>query len=156
LPASTNPAVRKLPYDAVKDFTPIAMVDGTPNVLVVAPSVPAATLAEFVRHAKANAGKLSCGSSGPGTLTHVAMEQLKLAADIDLTHVAYRGIGPAFTDILGGRTQAMMPGLAAALPHIQSRKVKPLAVTGRARSSEATCATTSRTGARWRGSRTSR
>src|SRR6188508_1509317 len=71
----TNPAVRKLPYDAVKDFTPVAMVGGTPNVLVVPPSVPAKTLAEFIDYAKANKGKLSYGSSGPGTLTHLAMEQ---------------------------------------------------------------------------------
>jgi tripartite-type tricarboxylate transporter receptor subunit TctC len=129
----TNPAVRKLPYDAVRDFTAIAMVGGTPNVFVVPPSVPAATLADFVTYAKANAGKLSYGSSGPGTLTHLAMEQFKTAAGIDMTHVAYRGIGPAFVDILAARTQAMLPGLAAALPHIQAGKVKPLAVTGKAR-----------------------
>ena len=129
----TNPAVRKLPFDAVKDFTPVAMVGGTPNVFVVPPSVPATTLAEFVRYAKANPGKLAYGSAGPGTLTHLAMEQFKLAADIDLAHVAYRGIGPAFTDILGDRTQAMLPGLAAALPHIQAGKVRPLAVTGKSR-----------------------
>jgi tripartite-type tricarboxylate transporter receptor subunit TctC len=126
----TNPAVRKLPYDALKDFTPIAMVGGTPNILVVPPSLPVATLAEFVRYAKANPGKLSYGSSGQGTLTHLAMEQLKIAADVDLVHVPYRGIGPAFVDILGGQTQAMFPGLAAALPHIKAGKIKPLAVTG--------------------------
>jgi tripartite-type tricarboxylate transporter receptor subunit TctC len=129
----TNPAVRTLPFDAVKDFTPIAMVGGTPNVFVVPPSVPAGNLQEFVRYAKANPGKLSYGSSGPGTLTHLAMEQFKVATDIDIAHVPYRGIGPAFTDILGGRTQAMLPGLAAALPHIQAGKVKPLGVTGKAR-----------------------
>jgi len=129
----TNPAVRKLPFDAVKDFTPIAMVGGTPNVFVVPPSVPATTLQEFVAYAKANPGKLSYGSSGPGTLTHLAMEQFKVATGVDLIHVPYRGIGPAFTDILGGRTQAMLPGLAAALPHIQAGKVKPLGVTGKAR-----------------------
>jgi tripartite-type tricarboxylate transporter receptor subunit TctC len=126
----TNPAVRKLPYDAVKDFTPIAMVGGTPNVLVVSPAVPASSLKEFVNHVKANAGKMSYGSAGPGTLTHLAMEQLKVAADMDMVHVPYRGIAPAFADILGGQTQAMMPGLAAALPHIKAGKVKPLAVTG--------------------------
>ena len=126
----TNPAVRKLPYDALKDFTPIAMVGGTPNILVVPPSLPVTTLSEFVRYAKSNPGKLSYGSAGPGTLTHLAMEQLKVTADIDLVHVPYRGIGPAFTDILGGQTQAMLPGLAAALPHIKAGKVKPLAVTG--------------------------
>ncbi len=126
----TNPAVRKLPYDALRDFTPIAMVGGTPNILIVAPAVPAATLAEFVQYAKKNPGKLSYGSAGQGTLTHLAMEQLKVAADVDLVHVPYRGIGPAFTDILGGQTQAMFPGLAAALPHIKAGKVRPLAVTG--------------------------
>src|SRR5689334_2033065 len=129
----TNPAVRKLPYDAVKDFTPIAMVGGTPNVLVVPPSLPVKTLPEFIAYAKANKGKLSYGSSGPGTLTHLAMEQFKVATDIDMIHVAYRGIGPAITDILGGQTQALFPGLAAALPHIKAGKMKPLAVTGTTR-----------------------
>jgi tripartite-type tricarboxylate transporter receptor subunit TctC len=129
----TNPAVRKLPYDASKDFTAIAMVGGTPNVLVVPPSLPVKTLPEFIAYAKANAGKLSYGSSGPGTLTHLAMEQLKVAVGIDLVHVAYRGIGPAIADILGDQTQALFPGLAAALPHIKAGKMRPLAVTGRAR-----------------------
>ena len=127
----TSPAVRKLPYDAVKDFTPVAMVAGTPNILVVPASVPASTLKEFVAWAKGQPGKLSYGSAGQGSLTHLAMEQFKAASDIaDMTHVAYKGIGPAFTDILGGQTQAIFPGLAAALPHIRSGKVKPLAVTG--------------------------
>jgi tripartite-type tricarboxylate transporter receptor subunit TctC len=126
----TNPAVRKLPYDAIKDFTPIAMVGGTPNILIVPPSLPVGTLKEFVAYARANPGKLSYGSSGPGTLTHLAMEQFKVAADIDIVHVPYRGIGPAITDILGGQTQALFPGLAAALPHIKAGKMKPLAVTG--------------------------
>ena len=126
----TNPAVRKLPYDALKDFTPIAMVGGTPNVLVVPSSLPVKTLQEFVAYAKANKGKLAYGSSGPGTLTHLAMEQFKVATDIDMTHAAYRGIGPAITDILGGQTQALFPGLAAALPHIKAGKMRPLAVTG--------------------------
>ncbi len=126
----TNPAVRKLPYDAIKDFTPIAMVGGTPNVLVVPPSLPVKTLADFIAYAKANKGKLSYGSSGPGTLTHLAMEQLKVAADLDMQHVPYRGIGPAITDILGGQTQALFPGLAAALPHIKAGTMRPLAITG--------------------------
>ncbi len=126
----TNPAVRKLPYDAIKDFTPIAMIAGTPNVLIVPPSVPVSTLQQFVAYVKANPGKLSYGSAGPGTLTHLAMEQLKVAANLDIVHVPYRGIGPAITDILGGQTQALFPGLAAALPHIKAGKMKPLAVTG--------------------------
>ena len=129
----TNPAVRKLPYDAIKDFTAIAMVGGTPNILVVPPSLPVKTLAEFIAYAKANPGKLSYGSSGPGTLTHLAMEQFKVATGIDLVHVPYRGIGPAIADILGGQTQALFPGLAAALPHIKAGKMRPLAITGHAR-----------------------
>ncbi len=114
----------------MRPVTAIAMVGGTPNVLVVPPSLPVRTLAEFIAYAKANAGKLSYGSSGPGTLTHLAMEQLTVAAGIELTHVPYRGIGPAITDILGGQTQGMFPGLAAALPHIKAGKMRPLAVTG--------------------------
>ena len=126
----TNPAVRKVPYDAVKDFTPVAMVGGTPNVLALNPSVPAKNLKEFVDYAKRNAGKLSYGSAGQGTLTHLAMEQFKVAADFDAVHAAYRGIGPAITDLLGGQTQMMMPGLAAAIPHIKAGKMTPIAVTG--------------------------
>jgi len=124
----TNPAVRKLPYDAVKDFTPIAMVGGTPNVLVVNPSVPAKTLKEVIDYTKKT--QASYGSAGTGTLTHLAMEQLKQAAGFDSVHVPYRGIGPALTDTIGGQTQMMMPGLAAALPHIKAGKVQPIAVTG--------------------------
>ena len=126
----TNPAVRKLPYDALKDFTAIGMVGGTPNVLVVPSSLPVKTLQEFIAYAKANKGRLSYGSAGQGTLTHLAMEQFKVANDLDITHAAYRGIGPALTDLLGGQTQASFPGLAAALPHIKAGKLRPLAVTG--------------------------
>jgi tripartite-type tricarboxylate transporter receptor subunit TctC len=125
----TNPAVRKVPYDAVKDFTAVAMVGGTPNVLVVHPSVPAKTLQELVELAKKNPN-MAYGSAGQGTLTHLAMEQFKQAAGFEATHAAYRGIGPALTDILGGQTQMMMPGLAAAIPHIRAGKIRPLAVTG--------------------------
>jgi tripartite-type tricarboxylate transporter receptor subunit TctC len=126
----TNPALRKLPYDAIKDFTPIAMVGGTPNILVVNPNVPANNLKEFIAYAKANSNKVSYGSAGQGTLTHLAMEQLKEETGIDVAHVPYRGIGPALTDLLGGQTQISAPGLAAALPHIKAGKLRPLAITG--------------------------
>lgn len=129
----TNPAVRKLPYDAINGFTPIAMVGGTPNVLVVSPSLPANSVKEFVQHVKTNPGKISYGSAGPGTLTHLVMEQFKEESKLFMVHVPYRGIGPAILDLLGGQTQAMFPGLAAALPHIKAGKMKPLAVTGTAR-----------------------
>ncbi|MDB5838274.1 MAG: hypothetical protein JWQ23_226 [Herminiimonas sp.] len=126
----TNPAVRKLPYDAIKGFTPIAMVGGTPNVLVTSPALPVKSVTEFVGYLKANPDKVSYGSAGQGTLTHLVMEQLKEETKTEMTHIAYRGIGPAIADVLGGQTQAMFPGLAAALPHIKAGKLKPIAVTG--------------------------
>ena len=130
----TNPAVRRLPYDAIKDFTPIGMIGATPNVLIVNPNVPAKNLSEFIAYAKKNPSKLSYGSSGPGTLTHLGMEQFKMAAGIFMVHVPYRGIAPAFTDILGGQTDAMFPTLFAAIPYLQTNRVRALAVTGQKRS----------------------
>jgi tripartite-type tricarboxylate transporter receptor subunit TctC len=129
----TNPAVRKLPYDAVNGFTPIGMVGGTPNVLVVTPSLPVNSLKEFIAYLKANPDKLGYGSAGQGTLTHLVMEQLKEVSKTSIVHAPYRGIGPAIIDVLGGQIQAMFPGLAAALPHIKAGKMRPLAVTGASR-----------------------
>jgi tripartite-type tricarboxylate transporter receptor subunit TctC len=129
----TSPATRKLPYDAVKDFTPIGMIGGTPNVLVVPASLPVTDLKGFIAHVRAQPGKLSYGSAGVGSLTQLVMELLKQQAGMFVLHVPYRGIAPAFTDLLGGQTQAMFPGLAAAMPHIRSGRVKALAVTGVAR-----------------------
>jgi tripartite-type tricarboxylate transporter receptor subunit TctC len=129
----TSPATRKLPYDAVKDFTPIGMIGGTPNALVVPASLPVTDLKGFIAHVKAHPGKLSYGSAGVGSLTQLVMELLKQQAGMFVLHVPYRGIAPAFTDLLGGQTQAMFPGLAAAMPHIRSGRVKALAVTGVAR-----------------------
>ena len=126
----TNPALRKLPYDAIKDFTPIAMVGGTPNIMVVHPGVPAKDFKEFMAYAKANPNSVSYGSSGQGTLTHLVMEQLKEATGVNIAHVPYRGIGPALTDLLGGQTQVAFPGLAAALPHIKAGTLRPIVITG--------------------------
>jgi tripartite-type tricarboxylate transporter receptor subunit TctC len=126
----TNPAVRKVPYDAVRDFTPIAMVGGTPNVLAVHPSVPAADLRAFIEHARKTPGKLSFASGGIGTLNHLAMEQFKADAGFDIVIAHYRGIGPAINDLRGGQVHVMMPGLAAALPHIRAKNMKAIAVTG--------------------------
>ena len=130
----TNPAVRKLNYDAIKDFTPIGMIGATPNVLIVNPQVPAKTLGEFIAYVKKNPSKLSYGSSGPGTLTHLSMEEFKMATGIFMVHIPYRGIAPAFTDLIGGQTDAMFPGLFAAMPYISTNRVRPLAVTGLKRS----------------------
>ena len=126
----TNPAVRKLPYDAVKGFTAIGMVGGTPNVLVVSPETPVKSVKELIDYAKAHPTALSYGSSGAGTLTHLVMEQFKEATQTTMTHVPYRGIGPAIMDMLGNHTQVMFPGLAAALAQIRGEKLRALAVTG--------------------------
>ena len=130
----TSPATRsKLPYDPIRDFTPVGMIGITPNVLVVNEAVPVKTVAEFVTYLKHNPGRLSYGSAGQGSLTHLSMELFKLATDTFSVHLPYRGIAPAFTDLLGGQTQAMFPGLAAGIPHIRSGRVRALAVTGTAR-----------------------
>jgi len=128
---ATNPAVRKLQYDAVRDFTTVAMVGGTPMILVVTPAVPADNLKAFVEYAKANPAKLNYGTGGIGLLNHLALEQFRAAAALpDAPFGHYRGIGPAIADMLGNQIQVLMPGLAAALPHIKAGKLKPLAVTG--------------------------
>jgi tripartite-type tricarboxylate transporter receptor subunit TctC len=126
----TSPATRKIPYDPIKDFTPIGMIGGTPNVLVVDARLPARNIQEFIEYVRKNPGKLSYGSAGQGSLTHLTMELLKLQINSFMVHIPYRGIAPAFADLIGGQTQAMFPGLAAAVPHIRSGRVRPLAVTG--------------------------
>jgi tripartite-type tricarboxylate transporter receptor subunit TctC len=132
----TTPATRRVPYDAIKDFTPIGMIGATPNVLVVNSTLPVKTLADFIDYVKKNPGRVAYGSAGPGSLTHLTMELFKQEIGAFMLHIPYRGIAPAFNDLLGGQTQAMFPGLAAALPHLRSGRVRALAVTGRARSEQ--------------------
>ena len=126
----TSPATRKLPYDPIKDFTAIGMIGATPNVLVVNAALPVKTVREFIDYVQKNPGRVSYGSSGQGSLTHLTMELFKQQINSFMVHIPYRGIAPAFTDLMGGQTQAMFPGLAAAIPHIRSGRVRPLAVTG--------------------------
>lgn len=126
----TSPATRKLPYDPIRDFTPIGMIGATPNVLVVNASLPVKSVTEFIDYVKKNPGRLSYGSAGQGSLTHLTMELFKQQINSFMVHIPYRGVAPAFTDLIGGQTQAMFPGLAAAVPHIRSGRVRPLAVTG--------------------------
>lgn len=126
----TAPATRKLPYDPVRSFTPIGMIGSTPNVIVVNDKVPATTVGELIDYIRKNPGRSNYGSAGAGSLTHLSMELLKQETKLFITHIAYRGIAPAFVDLIAGQTQVMMPGLAAALPHIRTGRVRPLAVTG--------------------------
>jgi tripartite-type tricarboxylate transporter receptor subunit TctC len=131
----TNPATRKVPYDPIKDFTPIGMIGATPNVLIVNSQVPVKNMKEFIDYARKNPGKLSYGTAGQGSLTHMTMELFKQETGLYILHIPYRGIAPAFNDLLGGQTQTMFPGLAAALQYIQTGRVCALAVTGSKRSS---------------------
>ena len=126
----TSPATRKLPYDAIRDFSAIGMIGATPNVLVVNSALPVTSVKQFIDYLRKNPGQLSYGSAGQGSLTHLTMELFKQQINSFMVHIPYRGIAPAFTDLMGGQTQAMFPGLAAAVPHIRSGRVRPLAVTG--------------------------
>ncbi len=126
----TAPATRKLPYDAMKDFTPVGMIGSTPNVLVVNTALPAQDFKAFLEYLRKNPARLSYGSAGAGSLTHLTAELFKQQTNTFMVHIPYRGIAPATTDLIAGQTQAMFPGLAAALPHIRSGRLRPLAVTG--------------------------
>ena len=129
----TAPATRKLNYDPIKDFTPLGMIGTTPNVLVVNANTPVKDVKEFIQFVKKNPGKFSYGSAGAGSLTHLTAELFKLQTGAFMVHIPYRGIAPATTDLIAGQTQAMFPGLAAALPHIRGGRLRALAVTGNQR-----------------------
>ncbi|MFC6282840.1 MULTISPECIES: tripartite tricarboxylate transporter substrate binding protein [Polaromonas] len=124
----------KMPYDPVADFVPISQVAVVPNVVVVHASVPARNLAELVALAKREPGKLNYASLGNGTAAHLGMEMLKSAADIDITHVPYKGSAPAVSDLLAGQVQVMMDGLPSALPHVKAGKLRAIALTSLHRS----------------------
>jgi tripartite-type tricarboxylate transporter receptor subunit TctC len=132
---TVNPALRpKLPYDPQKSFEGVGILGTSPLVLLANPAVPARTVKDVVAMAKAKPGKLSYGSFGAGTTSHIAGEMFKLAAGIDLLHVAYKGSAPAMTDLIGGQVQFTFDTNVAALPMLQAGKVKAIAVTSAKRS----------------------
>jgi tripartite-type tricarboxylate transporter receptor subunit TctC len=130
----TNPAVSKLPYDAVKDFAPIALVAQSQNVIVAHPSLGVHTLGELIAAAKAKPGAIDFATAGAGTATHLAGELLKLTAGIDMVAIPYKGAAPAIADTAAGQVKLMIPSLLTASPFIQSGKLVALAVTGAQRS----------------------
>ena len=133
---AVNPHMHtRLPYDPVKDFAPITLVASAPSVLVVHPSVPARTIQEFAAHARANPGKLNYASNGNGSSSHIAAVLYETNAGVKMTHVPYKGVGPALTDLMTGRIEVMFNSIVAILPHIQAGKLRALAVTSKARSS---------------------
>lgn len=123
------PTLYRLDYDPLKAFAPIGIVAESPEILTVNPTLPAGSLVEFLAYAKNNPGKLNFGTPGTGTLPHLLGAQLQLAANIKLTDVPYRGAGPAVVDLLAGRMQMMIDSSSVLLVHIQSGKLRPLAVT---------------------------
>lgn len=133
--AMSPPLFKSLPYDPAKAFSPIAPVAEFPNVLVVGSAVKANSLKELVAFAKANPGKLTFASSGPGSTNHLTAEIFMNAAGVKVVHVPYKGGGPALTDLLGGHVDAMFATLPSAMTHIKSGKLRALAVTGERRSS---------------------
>ena len=123
-----------MPYDPVKDFAPVAMVARMPNLLVLHPSVPAASVAELIALAKARPGTLAFASAGNGTTQHLAGELFKKMADVDMIHVPYKGNAPAVTDLVGGQVQVMFDNIPVSLQQVRAGKLRALAVTGPARS----------------------
>lgn len=125
----------KLPYDPRRDLAPLTMGVVFANVLVVHPSVPATTVAEFVALAQAKPGTIGYGTSGIGTTGHLAGELFRMMAKAPIVHVPYKGGGPAMTDLLGGQIPSSFASAPSALPHVKAGKIRALATTGAARSS---------------------
>jgi tripartite-type tricarboxylate transporter receptor subunit TctC len=130
-----NPMLyKKLSYDPVRDFRVLAVITDAPVVMEVHPSVPARTVAEFVAYAKQNPGKLNFGSAGTGGTIHLAGEMFKQLTGIEMTHVPYKGAGPALADLLAGNIQVMFDTMSTALPPIKAGSVRALGVSSEQRS----------------------
>jgi tripartite-type tricarboxylate transporter receptor subunit TctC len=126
---ATNPSLFKTNYDTLRDFAPVSMVATAPQLLVVHPTVPAKSVQDLVRLAKAKPGQLNFGSGGAGTLAYPAGELFKSLAGVELVHVPYKGTILALNDLLGGRLQVVFSDMPIALPHARSGKLRALAVT---------------------------
>ena len=124
----------KLNFNFIRDIAPVASFMRGALVLVVHPSVPAKTLAEFIVYAKANPGKLSYGSGGVGGITHITAELFKMMAGVEMVHVPYRGVAPALTDLLGGQVQALFANPAQSIPYTRAGRLRALAITTATRS----------------------
>lgn len=129
-----NPALMdKLPWDPIKDFSPVALLTVSTNVIAVHPSVPVNNLKELIAYAKANPGKLNYASQGNGSVSHIGTEMFKQSTGADMVHVPYKGSGPAIQDVLAGQVQVFITTPPSVMQHVQSGKLKGLAVTGKNR-----------------------
>jgi tripartite-type tricarboxylate transporter receptor subunit TctC len=129
-----NPWMRKLPYDAITAFTPVAVLATAPNVVAVNADLPAKSIKELVALAKSKPGDLKYASSGVGTFLHLGGELFKLTTGTDLLHVPFRGAGPALIDVMGGHTQAAFVSVPSVIGHVRSGKLRALGVGGSKRS----------------------
>src|SRR5438093_1351752 len=125
---------KDLPFDPVADFTPVSLVASTPNILVVHPSTPVRTVGELIALAKAKPGALNFASAGVGSSSHLAGELFRILAGADIVHVPYKGAGPAMVDVLSGQVQLYFATMPAAMAHVKSGKLAPVAVTSARRS----------------------
>ena len=123
-----------LPYDTLRDLAPIALVGATPNALVVTHLLPVKTLQEFLAYARSNPGRIAYGSGGIGSAGHLSVELLQSLTGTKLTHVPYKGSGPAITDLISGQIQAMLLTMPAVMPYVKSGKVRAIATSGARRS----------------------
>jgi len=124
----------RMPFDPVKDFVPITLAAGVPNVMVINPKLPVGSVSEFIVYARARPGQLNMASSGNGTSIHLSGELFKTVTGVYMVHFPYRGSAPALTDLIAGNMNVMFDNLPSALPHIKSGRIKALAVTSRTRS----------------------
>jgi tripartite-type tricarboxylate transporter receptor subunit TctC len=131
----TNPSLySKLPYHSEKDFAPVSLAATAPVIMIVHPSVPVRTVKELVTLARAQPGALNFASGGPGSSTHLGVELLKYVAKIELVHIPYKGTGPAVADVLGGQVTMMFAGISSVKQHVESGRLRAIAVTGENRS----------------------
>lgn len=126
---AVNPVVFKVTYNPGRDFAPITLLGSQPHLMVVHPSVPANSVREFVALAKEKSIRLNYGSSGTGGPAHLGGELFKIVAGIDMTHIPYKGTGPAVIDLVGGQLQVGLLSLASSMPHVKTGRLKALAVT---------------------------
>jgi tripartite-type tricarboxylate transporter receptor subunit TctC len=133
---AVNPyLIKNMPYDPLKNFQPVAFVLDAEGLLVVNPSVPSKTVNELIAYIKANPGKISYGSGGVGTTSHLAGELFKFLAKVDMTHIPYKGNSPAILDLIGGQTQIMFATMPTVLPFVKTGKLRAIAVIGGSRTS---------------------
>ena len=131
---AVNPyLVKNMPYDPLKDFVPVAFVLDAEGLLAVNPNLPVKNVAELITYLKANPGKVSYGSGGIGTASHLAGELFVMTAKVDMVHIPYKGNALAITDLIGGQTQVMFATMPTILPYVKSDKLRGLAVTGAGR-----------------------